>query len=140
MQFFYLSPLGRILNRFSSDTYTVDDELPFDLNILLMQFVGLAGKSNRTDSVFPLLTYYLKSCFSGVLVTTIYGIPWLCLFIAPLMPVYHWLQNQYRFTSRELKRISSITRSLLYSQISETLSGLTIIRAFNDARRYINLY
>ncbi|KAG0729444.1 Multidrug resistance-associated protein 7 [Chionoecetes opilio] len=37
------NPLGRILNRFSSDLYSVDDSLPFQLNILLAQLFGLAG-------------------------------------------------------------------------------------------------
>lgn len=43
-QFFDSTPLGRILNRFSSDTYTIDDSLPFILNILLAQLAGLVGK------------------------------------------------------------------------------------------------
>lgn len=43
-QFFDITPLGRILNRFSSDTYTIDDSLPFILNILLAQLAGLIGK------------------------------------------------------------------------------------------------
>lgn len=42
--FFDITPLGRILNRFSSDTYTVDDSLPFIMNILLAQIFGLLGK------------------------------------------------------------------------------------------------
>lgn len=42
--FFDISPLGRILNRFSSDTYTVDDSLPFIINILLAQFFAVIGK------------------------------------------------------------------------------------------------
>ncbi len=44
MEFFEVSPLGRILNRFSSDTNTVDDSLPFDINILLAQFAAVLGK------------------------------------------------------------------------------------------------
>lgn len=52
-QFFDITPLGRILNRFSSDTYTIDDSLPFILNILLAQLVGLIGKRNKhTNDIY----------------------------------------------------------------------------------------
>ncbi|KAJ8922563.1 hypothetical protein NQ315_007593 [Exocentrus adspersus] len=112
--FFDITPTGRILNRFSSDTYTVDDSLPFILNILLAQFFGLIG----------------------CLVITIYGLPWICLILAPLIPVYHWLQNHYRLTSRELKRISSVTLSPVYSHFNETLQGLTTIRASRATQRF----
>lgn len=110
--FFDITPLGRILNRFSSDTYTVDESLPFILNILLAQFFGLIGS----------------------LVITINGNPWLYLIFAPLIPVYNHVQNKYRHTSRELKRLSSVTLSPLYSHINETLQGLIVIRAFRSVR------
>lgn len=44
MVFFDILPLGQILNRFSSDVYTVDDSLPFIANILLAQLFGVIGK------------------------------------------------------------------------------------------------
>ncbi|XP_018573016.1 multidrug resistance-associated protein 7 [Anoplophora glabripennis] len=112
--FFDITPTGRILNRFSSDTYTVDDCLPFILNVLLAQFFGLIGS----------------------LVITIYGLPWICMILIPLVPVYHWLQNHYRLTSRELKRISSVTLSPVYSHFNETLQGLTTIRAMRASQRF----
>nr|CAD7455644.1 unnamed protein product [Timema tahoe] len=112
--FFDLSPLGRILNRFSSDTYTVDDSLPFIMNILLAQFFSVIG------TVFII----------------IYGLPWLVLILAPLVPIYHWLQNHYRLTSRELKRLSSTTLSPMYSHFSETLAGITTVRSFRATSRF----
>ncbi|XP_066146983.1 ATP-binding cassette sub-family C member 10 [Euwallacea fornicatus] len=112
--FFDITPLGRILNRFSSDTYTVDDSLPFILNILLAQFFGLLGSI-------------------GI---TVYGLPWICLFLVPLVPIYHWLQNYYRLTSRELKRITSVTLSPVYSHFNETLQGLTTINAMRANQRF----
>lgn len=50
VKFFDMTPSGRILNRFSSDTYTVDDSLPFILNILLAQFFSLVGMSEIIQS------------------------------------------------------------------------------------------
>ncbi|KAL1117649.1 hypothetical protein AAG570_003964 [Ranatra chinensis] len=112
--FFDSSPLGRILNRFSSDMYTIDDTLPFILNILLAQLFGLLG----------------------LLVMTLYGLPWLCLILVPIVPVYFWLQNHYRLTSRELKRLSSVTLSPVYNHFNETIQGLSTIRAFKSTSRF----
>ncbi|KMZ74266.1 ABC transporter C family member 13, partial [Zostera marina] len=43
VHFFSQNPSGRILNRLSSDLYTIDDSLPFILNILLANFFNLLG-------------------------------------------------------------------------------------------------
>ncbi|XP_076672465.1 ATP-binding cassette sub-family C member 10 isoform X2 [Andrena cerasifolii] len=112
--FFDIQPFGRIINRFSSDTYTIDDSLPFIANILFAQLFGL---------------------FATVIVTT-YGLPWILLVLAPLVPIYHWIQNHYRLTSRELKRLSSAALSPLYAHFNETLHGLSTIRAFRTVSRF----
>ena len=46
LAFFAVNPVGRIVNRFSSDLFTVDSSLPFILNILLAQCAGLTGMSS----------------------------------------------------------------------------------------------
>lgn len=105
VKFFDITPTGRILNRFSSDTYTVDDSLPFIMNILLAQFFSLIG----------------------ALAVTLYGLPWVFLALIPLLPFYLWLQRRYRLLSRHLKRLQSVSLSPIYSHLSDTLEGSSVI-------------
>ncbi|NWW63280.1 MRP7 protein, partial [Ifrita kowaldi] len=112
--FFDTTPTGRILNRFSSDLYCVDDSLPFILNIFLADIYGLLG----------------------MLVIMTYGLPWIGLVLLPLAVVYFFIQRYYRFTSRELKRLYSVTLSPIYTHFSETLSGLSSIRAMRATKRF----
>lgn len=81
---------------------------------------------------------FIFCMFLGTVIITIYGLPWLVLILAPLIPVYHWLQNLYRLTSRELKRLSSVTLSPVYSHFSETLLGLPTIRSFRATPRSVD--
>ncbi|GAB2293670.1 ABC transporter C member 13, variant 2 [Dionaea muscipula] len=109
VQFFDRTPRGRILNRLSSDLYMIDDSLPFILNILLANCVGILG---------------IAVVLSFVQV----------LFLALLLPfwyIYRKLQFYYRSTSRELRRLDSVSRSPIYASFTETLDGSSTIRAFN---------
>ncbi|NXM27509.1 MRP7 protein, partial [Oxyruncus cristatus] len=112
--FFDTTPAGRILNRFSSDLYCVDESLPFFLNIFLANMYGLLG----------------------ILVIITYGLPWIGLVLLPLAVVYFFIQRYYRHTSRELKRLYSVTLSPIYTHFSETLSGLSSIRAMRATQRF----
>uniref|UniRef100_A0A8B9P5N0 ATP-binding cassette, sub-family C (CFTR/MRP), member 10 n=1 Tax=Apteryx owenii TaxID=8824 RepID=A0A8B9P5N0_APTOW len=112
--FFDTTPIGRILNRFSSDLYCVDDSLPFILNIFLANMYGLLG----------------------MLVMITYGLPWIGLVLLPLAALYFSIQRYYRRTSRELKRLYSLTLSPIYTHFSETLSGLSSIRAMRATHRF----
>ncbi|XP_078352062.1 ATP-binding cassette sub-family C member 10-like isoform X2 [Oculina patagonica] len=114
VSFFDVTPIGRIVNRFSSDIYSIDDSLPFILNIFLAQAFGVAG----------------------TVVITCYGLPWFVLVLVPLVLVYYYIQNYYRRTSRELKRLMSVTLSPIYAHFSETLTGLATIRALRDEPRF----
>ncbi|XP_074845818.1 ATP-binding cassette sub-family C member 10 isoform X2 [Carettochelys insculpta] len=112
--FFDITPMGRILNRFSSDLYCVDDSLPFILNIFLANVFGLLG----------------------MLVMITYGLPWIGLILLPLAALYFSIQRYYRRTSRELKRLYSLTLSPIYTHFSETLTGLSTIRATRATSRF----
>lgn len=47
----------------------------------------------------------------------------------------YFIQQYYRHTSRELKRIASVTLSPIYAHFSETITGLVTIRAFRATER-----
>lgn len=108
--FFDRTPKGRIINRFSSDLYTIDDNLPFILNILLANFVGLVG--------IAIIICFVQAMF--------------ILLLLPFWYIYRKLQFYYRCTSRELRRLDSVSRSPIYASFTETLDGAATIRAFKS--------
>ncbi|KAK3603062.1 hypothetical protein CHS0354_015755 [Potamilus streckersoni] len=114
MTFFDVTPIGRIINRFSSDVYAIDDALPFIMNIFFAQLYGILG----------------------TIVITCIGLPWFSILLIPLALAYYKIQQYYRHTSREIKRISSVTLSPVYAHFSETVSGLAVIRAFREQERF----
>ncbi|CAG9578746.1 unnamed protein product [Danaus chrysippus] len=114
VKFFDITPAGRIINRFSSDTYTVDDSLPFIMNILLAQFCSLIG----------------------AVAVTVYGLPWLLVGVLPMTFIYYRLQRRYRVTSRQLRRLQSVALSPVYVHFNDTLEGVSSIRALGGSSRW----
>ena len=113
MAFYDTTPLGRMLNRFSKDTYSVDEQIP---NTIRWYISSLARVS---------------SAILYICVVT----PLFILGLLPIILVYVSAQRYYIKTSRELSRLDSVSRSPIYALFSETLDGLTTIRAFSSERR-----
>lgn len=62
--------------------------------------------------------------------------------VVPILIAYYFIQNFYVRTSRQLKRIESVTRSPIYSHFTETITGQSTIRAYSAQKRleYILLF
>lgn len=113
LAFFDVTPLGRVVNRFSRDTDMIDAYLPAMMFSWVSMFFNLIG------------TIFVIS----------YSTPWFLAVVVPLMIAYYFFQKFYIATSRQLKRLESITRSPIYSHFSESVSGQSIIRAYNEEAR-----
>ena len=106
--YFDITPLGRILNRFSKDLDMLDSMLP--------DFF-LQNVQNIFHIVAVLIMCALSSAFFAILV------PFLCL-------IFYYIYSHFRKTSRELKRFDGVTRSPIYSGFGEMLNGISTIRAY----------
>ena len=56
--------------------------------------------------------------------------------IIPLSAVYLSYQKYYLRTSRELKRLDSVSRSPIYAHFQESLGGISTIRAYRQQQRF----
>uniref|UniRef100_A0A915JDA7 Uncharacterized protein n=1 Tax=Romanomermis culicivorax TaxID=13658 RepID=A0A915JDA7_ROMCU len=117
-QFFDATPLGRIINRFSADIWCIDDSLPFQANIFVM-------------FVFAVV---------GTITMTCYGLPWFIVAVVPIMFVYYEIQKYYRRTTCELKRLNTVSLSPIFGQFSNTLNGLTVIKAFKRSTIFVEKF
>nr|XP_019008004.1 cadmium ion transporter [Kwoniella pini CBS 10737]OCF46785.1 cadmium ion transporter [Kwoniella pini CBS 10737] len=108
------TPSGRIINRLSKDVEMLDDRMAFSWETLLVNALAAVG-------TFGLI---------------LYTYPYLGIAFIPLV-LFYWLAGSYyRQTSREIKRIDSITRSQIHSSFGEQLSGLSVIRAFGKQETF----
>ncbi|KAG0686339.1 hypothetical protein C6P40_004379, partial [Pichia californica] len=109
MSFMDVSPLGRVLNRFTKDTDVLDNEILEQLT----QFIN------------PLCEVF------GTLILCIIYIPWFAIAIPLIFTFYILIANYYQASAREIKRIEAINRSLVYSHFNEVLSGKDTISAYH---------
>ncbi|KAG0084494.1 hypothetical protein BGZ93_001203 [Podila epicladia] len=118
IDFFHANPHGRVLNRFSKDMANCDEMLPYTF-------------FDAVQIVFML--------FGSVVVVCIVN-AWIVIAIPFLFAGFIGLRAVYIKTSRQVKRIDSQTRSPIYSQLSETLDGLTSVRAFGVGERFMGRF
>ncbi|XP_033988992.1 canalicular multispecific organic anion transporter 2 isoform X2 [Trematomus bernacchii] len=113
--FYDTTPLGRIINRFSKDIYVIDEALPSTV----LMFLG---------------TFFVSL---STLIVIISSTPIFAVVIAPLAFIYVFVQRFYVATSRQLKRLESVSRSPIYSHFSETVTGTSVIRAYGRHSAFV---
>ncbi|XP_046756512.1 multidrug resistance-associated protein 1 isoform X2 [Gallus gallus] len=115
MSFFERTPSGNLVNRFSKEIDTIDSTIP------------------------PIIKMFMGSTFNviGACIIILLATPIAAVVIPPLGLVYLLVQRFYVATSRQLKRLESVSRSPVYSHFNETLLGVSVIRAFEEQKRFI---
>ncbi|KAM3826734.1 multidrug resistance-associated protein 1-like isoform 1-T1 [Vipera latastei] len=115
VSFFEQTPSGNLVNRFSKEMDIIDSTLPQ----IIKMFMG---------SLFNVL---------GACIIILLATPVAAVVIPPLGLIYFFVQRFYVATSRQLKRLESVSRSPVYSHFNETLLGVSVIRAFGEQQRFI---
>jgi ABC-type multidrug transport system fused ATPase/permease subunit len=110
--FFDVTKVGTILNRFTKDIDNIDMLLP-DYQIQFIQ-----------NSLY----------FISASVLCIAANPIFALVFPVLLVIFLRLGNYYRAALRSLKRLESMSRSPIFSSFTEAMSGLSTIRAFRGVK------
>ena len=117
VSFFDITPIGRILNRFSSDMATVD----FEIGATIIQYLNCVVSVAASVTAISVST---KGIFLILLI--------------PLMFLFYTWKNYFLKSNTELKRLINISRSPIYADFSTALGGIVTIRAFGDEARFID--
>lgn len=116
--FFDVTPIGRILNRFSQDMATVDEDLAQTMSQVISMVGSVLGSigaiAGSTKGTFLIL-------------------------MVPLSFLYSFFNSYFRSSNTAIARLEAISRSPIYADFSQTLSGTTTIRAYGQSARFIGI-
>ena len=115
MSFFDTTPLGRITNRFSKDVDSMDNSLT---DAMRMYFLTLG----MITSVFILIIAYFH---------------FFAVALGPLFVLFCFAASYYRTSARELKRHEAVLRSTVFARFSESISGVSSIRAYGMQKYFV---
>ncbi|KAL0353522.1 UNVERIFIED_CONTAM: ABC transporter C family member 3 [Sesamum angustifolium] len=117
MSFFDSTPSGRILNRASTDQSTVDLNMASIIGLFAFAIIQLLG----IITVMSLIAWQVFIVF------------------IPVIAICIWLQRYYIASARELARLCGVCKAPVIQHFSETLSGSSTIRSFDQQRRFRDL-
>jgi len=114
IRFYDTTPVGRIVNRFSKDIETIDQLISMTAGDLFAYILA-------TITIIGVIAWVTPAFLVAAAVITL---------------IYIFLGVVFIRTSRDLKRIESVTRSPIFQSLGDTLSGSVTIRAFGAENRF----
>ncbi|KAK3787714.1 hypothetical protein RRG08_031943 [Elysia crispata] len=115
MSFFYSTPIGRMVNRFSADLDEIDSRLPMNLDVFLSNVLQIFG----------------------ALAIIIYVSPWFALATIPLSMIFFFLWIVFHRSVRQLKMLDNVTRSPIISHLGASIQGLASINTFRRTEDFV---
>ncbi|KAL8092112.1 hypothetical protein AgCh_034413 [Apium graveolens] len=118
MSFFDATPAGRILGRCSTDQSALETRIPTLLENLISFTIQLVGTiAMMSTAAWEVLIIFIPLIFTSI-----------------------WYQQYYMPASRELSRLSRVCEAPVIQYFSETISGITTIRSFDQYSRFQSTY
>lgn len=118
MYYFDTTPVGRLMNRFTYDTETLDVTLTMNMTVLMTS---------------------LGWIFTGIILMAII-LPWQLIPIA-FVTIFYWiLVIHYRKSAVDLQRLDATSRSPVQAQLSEVVDGTSTIRVFGKSSHFSNQF
>nr|POE49106.1 oligomycin resistance atp-dependent permease yor1 [Quercus suber] len=114
VSFFDTTPVGRIMNRFTKDIDTLDNQLSDNLRMLLWILASVTSVFCLTIAYYYYFVIALVPLFAIFLVTAVY----------------------YRASAREIKRHEAVLRSVVFSRFGEAITGVATIRAYGMEEQF----
>lgn len=116
--YFDVTPIGRIMNRFSKDLDCMDTLLP-DFFLQCLQ------------NIFQILAAII-SCIAST--------PYFIIILVPIAIMFYSVQSYFRCSAREMKRLDGISRSPVYTLFTEVLNGLVTIRSYKKETEFVQSF
>lgn len=121
------------MNRLSRDVSVIDSELGDMLHVRIHpSFLADEGRVTVIAQFFILEIFWS----SGIVFAIALVMPLFIVAALVLAVVFSGITSMYIVTSRELKRLESVTRSPIFGMVGESLNGIVTIRAYGDGPRF----
>lgn len=117
VSFFDTTPIGRIVNRFTSDTSLADEALATNIAFTMGMVASLLGSV-------------------GSLCYTTDGA--LLIMIVPLTLIFQSVQLYFRRSNTELKRLDNISKSPVFAEFNQTLNGVSSVKAYRAEEQFVD--